>query len=259
MITSLVPAACGAQHSIVVLRSPPYGFELFDDCAACKWRNEQFFCHLEAGTLKDLATVAFTNVYPDGAVLFSEGQPARGVFLMCHGSAKLSISSGDGKTLITKITEPGELLGLSSALSGHPYKTTAETIEPSQVNFVRREDLLQFVHDHHSACANVARQLTRDCENDEDHIRAIGLSHSAAEKLANLILSWCAEHGKPIDGGGVRVQMLMTHEDISQLIGTSRETVTRLLKEFREKKLISIKGATMTVHNRAALESLVLL
>lgn len=242
----------------MVLRSPPYGFDLFDDCGTCRWRNERFFCDLDAATLKVLEGLAFTNVYPDGAVLFSEGQPARGVFLMCHGSAKLSISSGDGKTLITKITEPGELLGLSSALTGHPYKATAETIEPSQVNFIRREDLLRFVQEHHSACGNVTRQLTRDIETDEEHIRAIGLSHSAGEKLANLILSWCAEHGKQGDNG-IRVQMLMTHEDISQLIGTSRETVTRLLKEFREKKLISIKGATMTVHNRAALESLVLL
>lgn len=243
----------------MVLRSPPYGFELFDDCVACQWRNEQFFCNLETETLKVLESIAFTNVYPDGAVLFSEGQPSRGVFLMCHGSAKLSISSGDGKTLITKITEPGELLGLSSALSGHPYKSTAETIEPSQVNFIRREDLLRFIHEHHAACGNVARQLTNDCENDEEHIRAIGLSHSAGEKLANLLLQWCAEHGKPVAGGAIRVQMLMTHEDISQLIGTSRETVTRLLKEFRDKKLIAIKGATLTVLNRAALESLVLL
>jgi len=242
----------------VVLRSPPYGFELFDDCAACKWRNESFFCNLNPETLKVFENLTFTNVYPEGAVLYAEGQPSRGVFLMCHGSAKLSISSGDGKTLITKITSPGELLGLSSALSGHPYKATAETIEPSQVNFVRREDLLRFIGEHHSACGNVARQLTNDCETEEDHIRAIGLSRSAAEKLANLILSWCVEHGKAGETG-IRVQMLMTHEDISQHIGTSRETVTRLLKEFREKKLLSIKGSTLTVHNRAALESLVLL
>ncbi len=242
----------------MVLRTPPYGFELFDDCGACKWRNESFFCNFDAETLKVFENLTFTNVYPEGAVLYAEGQPSRGVFLVCHGSAKLSISSGDGKTLITKITAPGELLGLSSALSGHAYKATAETIEPAQVNFVRREDLLRFISEHHSACPNIARQLTNDCEMDEDHIRAIGLSHSAAEKLANLILSWCSEHGKPGDNG-VRVQMLMTHEDISQLIGTSRETVTRLLKEFREKKLISIKGSTLIVHNRAALEALVLL
>ena len=58
---------------------------------------------------------------------------------------------------------------------------------------------------------------------------------------------------------GIRVQLLMTHEDISQLIGTSRETVTRLFKEFRDKKIMSIRGSAMTIHNRAALEALVLL
>lgn len=239
------------------MRTPSYGFELFDHCAGCSWRSEGFFCNFEPETLHGFEAITFTNVYPEGAVLFSEGQAPRGIFMICHGRAKLSISSGEGKTLITKITEPGEVLGLASSLSGNAYKTTAETLEPSQVNFVRREDLVRFVAAHHEACGNVARQLTRECEAEADHIRAIELSHSAAEKLAGLILSWCAEHGKAVEGG-TRVQMLMTHEDMSQLIGTSRETVTRILRDFRDKKLISIHGSALVVHNRTALESLVM-
>lgn len=240
------------------MRAVPYGFDLFESCMTCTWRGERFFCNLTAESLKALDAIAYTNVYPQGAVLFSEGQTPRGVFLLCRGSAKLSISSGDGKTLITGIAEQGEVLGLSSALSGNASKTTAETLEPSQVNFVRRDDFLRFVDQHHDACANVAKQLTHVCELGADAIRTLGLSHSAAEKLAHLMLTWCDEHGKPAESG-TRVQLLMTHEDISQLIGTSRETVTRLLKEFRSKNIVSIKGSTLTVHNRAALEALVFL
>src|SRR6185369_198276 len=99
-------------------------------------------------------------------------------------------------------------------------------------------------------------QLAQVVELGADHIRSLVLSHSAAEKLAHLLLEWMAENGKDVDNG-TRIQLLMTHEDISQLIGTSRETVTRLLKEFREKRILSIKGASLTVHDRAALEALV--
>ena len=240
------------------MRATPYGFEFFENCVMCKWRSEPFFCNLDPAALKVFDTLAFTNVYPQGAVLFAEAQPVRGIFLVCRGSVKLSISSGDGKTLITHIAQQGEVLGLSSAFTGNPYKSTAETLEPTQVNFVRREDFLRFTREYRDASMRAAKQLSQECEADSDHIRALGLSHSAAEKLAHLLILWSNERGKPSDAG-VRLQLLMTHEDISQLIGTSRETVTRLLKDFRDKGIIAIRGSTLTIVNKGALEALVLL
>jgi CRP/FNR family cyclic AMP-dependent transcriptional regulator len=232
----------------------PYGFDLFDSCATCTWREDSFFCNLDHAALEAFDAIAYTNAYPEGAVLFSEGQEPRGTFLICHGSAKLSISSADGRTLITRIARAGEVLGLSSSLSGHPYKATAEILEPSQVNFVRREDFHRLLASHPSAYPSVVLQLSAECEADADHIRVIELSHSAAEKLANLILSWCTNEES---SQSCRCQMLLTHEDVAQLIGTSRETVTRLFKDFREQKLISMKGATLTVHDIPALRAMV--
>jgi len=240
------------------MRAPAYGFEFFQNCISCKWRREGYFCNLAGAALQAFDAIAFTNVYPGGAVLYSEGEAPRGTFLICRGTVKLSMSSGDGKTLITRIAEQGEVLGLSSALSGNAYKATAETLEPSQVNFIKREDFAKFIADFPDACMNANHQLTQECEIEADHLRALGLSHSAAEKLARLLLSWADEHGRPAESG-TRVPLLMTHEDISQLIGTSRETVTRLLKEFREKNIISIKGASLMILSRPALEALVLL
>jgi CRP/FNR family transcriptional regulator, cyclic AMP receptor protein len=240
------------------MRAAPYGFNLLENCVTCTWRNDRFFCNLDNATLKEFDDLAFTNVYPQGAMLFAEGQPARGIFLLCRGSVKLSISAGDGKTLISHIATQGEVLGLSSTLTGNAYKATAETLEPTQINFVRREDFLRFLARNHALCANAARQLSYECEAEADHIRALGLSHSAAEKLANQLLTWSAQNGTPSENG-TRVQLLMTHEDISQLIGTSRETVTRLLKGFRDRKIVSIRGSTLIIHDKAALEAMVLL
>jgi CRP/FNR family cyclic AMP-dependent transcriptional regulator len=258
---AVIPAAAHpfttAQHARW-MRGASWALDYFENCITCKWRSEKFFCNLDAKSLKDLDHLTFTNVYPPGAVLFGEGQNARGMYLVCRGSVKQSISAGDGKTLIVHIAAQGDVLGLSSVITGNPHKTTAETLEPSQVNFIRREDFLRFLHTHHEACANAAQQLSRECEADIDHIRAIGLSHSAAEKLAHLLLTWCNQSGKETEAG-TRLQLLMTHEDISQLIGTSRETVTRLLKEFREKNIISVRGSTLCVLNKAALEALVML
>jgi len=238
--------------------SPAYGFAAIESCQSCGWRGEGFYCQLPREPLAVFDSMTFSNVYPPGAILYSEGEPPRGVFLICRGAAKLTISSGEGKTLITRVAEPGEILGVSSCISGMPHKTAAETLEPSQVNFVRRDDFLRYVASCGPAAMNAMKQMSRECDAGADHVRAIGLSRSAAEKLANLLLSWCTQHGKETEAG-TRVQVLMTHDDISQIIGTSRETVTRLLRDFRDQQIVSVKGSNLIVHNRAALEALVLL
>ena len=238
------------------MRRSPYGFELFESCVACRWRSPGFFCEIEKEALEVLDRLAFTNVAPQHSILFSEGEAPRGVYVLCHGSVKESIASGDGKTLIIHVAHAGEALGLAGVVAGHEYRISAETLEPTQVKFVKRESMLRLLEQYPSVARNACRQFAIDAERDNEQIRSIGLSHSAAEKLAHLILSWCIENGRTADGG-TRIQVLMTHQDISQLIGTSRETVTRLLKEFRDRGILSIKGSTLTVHNRPALEALV--
>ena len=85
-------------------------------------------------------------------------------------------------------------------------------------------------------------------------IRSIGLSHSASEKLARLLLQWSAD-GQAINGQ-VRLKLALTHEEIAQLIGTSRETVTRMLGDFRKKRILELTGSTLLIHNLAELERL---
>jgi CRP/FNR family cyclic AMP-dependent transcriptional regulator len=235
---------------------PRYGVEMCDHCVDCPWRADSFFCQFDPKTLEAFDGITFANVYPEGTLLFAEGEQPRGLFILCYGSAKLTISSGAGKKLITRRVEPGDALGLSSVLSGNAYKSTAETVTPSQLKFVKRDDFLRFMAEHREVSFNIARQLIDECESDADQIRALGLANSAAEKLAYLLLSWCDESGRA-SASGVRVPVVMTHEEISQMIGTSRETVSRLLKSFREKKIITMRGSSMTVHRRDELEELI--
>src|SRR5579872_6211369 len=113
----------------------PYGLELNDGCKTCKQKSKGFFCELTPLSLKDFDAIKSTATYPKGALLFVEKQDARGVYVLCEGEVKLSISSSEGKTLIMRIARSGELLGLMAAVAGLPYEVTAETIHPCQVAF----------------------------------------------------------------------------------------------------------------------------
>ena len=110
----------------------PYGFELTENCENCKLRSNGFFCQLQAGAVKDLDAIKFYSAYPEGAVLFIERQTARGVYILCEGQVKLSISSSEGKKMILRIAKAGEVLGLVSALAGTPHEVTAETLRPAR-------------------------------------------------------------------------------------------------------------------------------
>jgi len=232
----------------------PYNIEIQEHCNTCSL-HKGTFCGLKEGALSDLDHVKYTSVYPKGSVLFVEGEQPRGVFILCSGRAKLTMSSSEGKRLITKIAEAGEIIGVASSMLGKPYEVTAETVEPSQVNFIRRDDFLRFLATHSEACMNAAQQLSIEHQAAQHGIRALGLTQSTTEKLARLILDW-TETGEET-AKGVRVKVMLTHEEIGQMIGSTRETVTRLLSDFRRRKYIDIKGSSVFVMNAGALEAAV--
>jgi CRP/FNR family transcriptional regulator, cyclic AMP receptor protein len=235
--------------------STPYGIQITENCLLCKLRHSGFFCDLPKGSLEELEKVKYASAYPQGAVLFVEGQAPRGVYIVCSGRVKLSTTSREGKTLILRIAQAGEVLGLHATVSGKPYELTGETLQPCQLDFIRRDDFLRFLQHHGDACLNAAEHLSQNCQNAYELIRSLGLSHSVGEKLARLLLEWASDGEQTKDG--IRIKISLTHEEIAQLIGTSRETVTRVLSEFREKKFAHLHGSTLMIMNRPGLERLV--
>jgi CRP/FNR family transcriptional regulator len=231
----------------------PYGLELNDGCKTCTRKAAGFFCELPAASLKDFDAIKSTATYPKGALLFVERQEARGIHVLCEGEVKLSISSAEGKTLIMRIARAGELLGLMASMAGLPYEVTAETMHPCQVAFVRKDDFLRFLAKHPDASPNVVKQMASQYRGACQQLHTIGLSASAQEKLARLLLTW--SEGIQQTKEGTRIKLPLTHEEIAEFIGTTRETVTRTLSDFKERHLVTIQGSTLMIPNRAALEN----
>ena len=250
----IVPQGKGSKIRPGLSMRAPYGLEIIENCVTCPQREDRFFCNLPQAALQRLSAITSASSYPKGATLFVEGQAGRGVFILCNGRVKLSTSSVDGKTLIVRIAEPGEVLGLPATVTGKPYELTADVIEPTQANFISRTDFLNFLRDHGEVSLRVAQQLGETYHAAVAEMRSIGLSHSAAEKLAKFLLDWCASHG---DGKGeIRAKLTLTHEEIAQMIGASRETVTRLFSDFKKKELLQMKGSTLIVRDKVRLQHL---
>jgi CRP/FNR family cyclic AMP-dependent transcriptional regulator len=232
----------------------PYGLNIIDNCLSCPVREEHLFCNLPLPALKKLNEIKSTAVYPKSTTLFIEGQQPRGVFVLCAGKAKLFTSSSDGKTIITKISEAGDVLGLNATISNRPYEVTAEMMEPGQANFIARDALLQFLREHGEVALRIAEQLSRNYYAAYEGIRTLGLTSSPSEKFAKLLLSWSPTSGNANEPA--HLTLTLTHEEIAEMIGTTRETVSRLFSDFKKKQLLQLKGSTLIIRNKPALEKM---
>ncbi|MGE0883433.1 MAG: Crp/Fnr family transcriptional regulator [Blastocatellales bacterium] len=232
----------------------PYDLEMSETCHGCRFCAERLFRDLPASILHSFDAIKTLSLYPKGATLFVEGQQPRGVFVLCAGRVKLTESSPEGKTVIVRLAEPGEVLGLSATISGDLYHLTAETTEPCQADFVRREDFLRYLREQPEVCLRVIEMLSEILRAAHVQIRSFGKTHSAAARLARLLLCWSEQMGDRTHED-IHLKLPLTHQEIAQMIGTSRETVSRLLGELRQQQIISLNGSGLLINDSDALSA----
>ncbi|MBS1851985.1 MAG: Crp/Fnr family transcriptional regulator [Acidobacteria bacterium] len=234
---------------------PALPLVISENCLSCKLRKDHWFCGFSPELLRGFSAASRLAYHPPGTLLFVEGQVPRGAYLLCSGRVKLSTTSREGKVLTLKIVEPGEMLDLSAVISGTPYELTAETATPCQLNFVERSALLKLIEKSGELGLKSARAVSREFQSVYRDMHELVLARSSAGKLARLLLSWSADR-RVKSGAEVRLRSNLTHEEMAQMIGASRETVTRLLSDLKKRELIRLDGAVLVIRDRPALEAL---
>jgi CRP/FNR family transcriptional regulator len=211
----------------------------------------EFFSCMSVDILREFHAFTSPVCYPANAVLFEEQQEASNILILVEGCAKISMNSRDGKRLILWIARPAELLGLTSVLRSSCHEVTAETVHPCKVATIRRQDFLDFLVRHPAAYESVARELSVEMSRACEQMRIMGLSSSASIKLAWLLLEWSA--GVRTTARGTMVNVPLTHEEMGECIGVTRETVSRAMAELRERRLVDMHGSGLMIKSRFAL------
>lgn len=226
-----------------------------DDCPSCHSRRPGWFCDLSPAALSDYYAMSFHVMLPVGSVLFAEGQVSRNVSTICQGRVKLTKTSRDGKTLLVKVSKPGDVLGLSAALNNSPYEVTAQAIEPTQLKTFQRKDFLDFIKRDLEGSLHAAKSLNEEYRSALNDACRMALSSSIAGRVVHLLFELAVESGVREDSCP-EISMALKHEDLASMMGSSRESVTRTLNDLRRQGLISIKGTKITILRKEALELL---
>ena len=213
------------------------------------------FSNLKGEALDRLKAIGAELDYSRGDNLFLEGQPSQCVYIILSGRVKLSVTSREGKTMILRLAEPGDVLGLSAAMNSGDYEVTAEAFEFCRVKVIRSKEFVEFLRRYPEAAMEATQCVLREYKYMLKDVCRLGLPTTVAGRLANLLLDWVDTRHQSghMDS---RVMVPLTQEEIAGMTGTSRETVSRVLQQFQREKLISIKGAALTVLQPAALEAM---
>jgi CRP/FNR family transcriptional regulator, cyclic AMP receptor protein len=215
------------------------------------YRKGEFCREMSDDALFDLVSISERFFCPGTVVILEEGQKPASVLLLLEGRAKLSLNSIDGRRLIIGFASAGEILGLTSVVSGLPYEITAEAQFPCMISSVSRQGFLDFLLRSPVACQNVTRQLSLDYRRTLGQLRTLGLTASAPAKLAKLLLDWCGQSSRTMRG--TQIQCSFTHGEIGELIGATRETISRCMNDFKRRGLVAQRGTALLVPDCAAL------
>jgi CRP/FNR family transcriptional regulator len=144
----------------------------------CGFRPDRAFCDMPPGPMQAFEAMKSISSYPKGAILFAEGRPPRGVFVLCDGRAKLTVCSENGKRLLVRIAGAGEAMGLGASISGTNYELNAELLDNCKVAFIKRKDQIAFLRNYPEICMQTVQALSRDLHSAYERVRNVGMART---------------------------------------------------------------------------------
>jgi len=213
-----------------------------------------FFARLSRNSADAVAKMSIRQNFETGELVYTEGESAKGAYLVLRGKVKLVANSSDGKALILRIARPGEIISLSAALSGRGNDTSAEAVEPVAVSFITAANLYRLMETAPELGLQFAQELSLEYSMLCQELSTLGLQRSAMSRLAKLLVGMTKSIAS--ERGIVTSKCALTHEEMAQMIGTSRETVTRLLHDLRDNGVATLKNEVLTISKIDTLRSL---
>lgn len=207
------------------------------------------FSGLEPEDLATLAKYLYHKSMTRTQVLFQQGDRGDEFLIVTEGSVKVELVNPDGKELTLAILKPYQFLGELALLDDFPRSANAIALEDGQLLCLNKRDFLHVVNQYPRMFGPITRQLTRRVRVLTDDIASMAFLDSftrTARKLVNL----AQDLGVPGQGTAVTIPQPLTHQELANLVGATRETVSKVLSDMRSRRLITVEGHKITILNK---------
>ncbi len=213
------------------------------DCKHCSNRFNSVFCKTEHDRMEEIEALKICSTFKKGESIFREGSYASGVYCINAGKIKLAMMGSEGKEQIIRMAKPGDIIGYKALLSGDRYSATATAIEDCNVCFIPREIFLVILQKDAGLSFEMMKLLSNELKNAEEKITHLA-QKPVRERVAETILFLKETYG--IDKEN-QINILLTREEIANLVGTATETAIRLLSEFNKDHIIELTGKKIKI------------
>ena len=215
-------------------------------------RRISAFSSLPDRVVQNLDSILTPSSRSTGEILYSQNEEPSGLHILFDGRVKLTAVVATGKTALLRISSEGDLLGLNAVLAQRPYLATARVLNDCQLGFIGREDLVSLMNQHSELALGMVERLAVDCAEALTEMLFLRVTTSTLERVAMLLLRL----SEAKDLRRQEVPVLYTHAEIAQMVGASRETVTRLLTKLERKGEISVSRSKLKILDQQALKKI---
>ncbi|MEB2284897.1 MAG: hypothetical protein B6D46_12290 [Polyangiaceae bacterium UTPRO1] len=217
-------------------------------CQQCTVRALTFIADLSSEELVDFQTCTVTGLYKPRQVVFHEGTPATGLYVLCHGNVKLYQSDRFGREFIIDVATPGAILGELGLDDGETFSASAEALTEAQLSFLPRERLVKFLERHPKTSVQLMAALSRALAATRRKAGELALKRADA-RLADLLLrlgdGTCREAAT--NGALPLIRLGYSRRELADMIGVSTETAIRLLAKLKRNRMIAIEDEGVVV------------
>ena len=208
-------------------------------------RTVPIFSELSDEDITSLARLASRKRYPKDTVVFFENEEGDFFFTITEGRIKVTILGDDGREVILSVLGPGDFFGEMALLDNEPRSATAIAVEESELLSLHRNDFQTVLNDNKSITSALIRVLSARLRRANHQISTLALL-DVYGRVARVIVDMAREEGKRLRDGRIAFRRA-THQEIANRIGTTRETVTRMLKDLERQGLIHVEGKEIVV------------
>ena len=212
------------------------------------------FAELEASELEALLRITGQRRLRSREVLFRKGAHSSRTYVIVSGRCRASTAGRDGKELVLRIMDAGEVIGEISLLDGHPRSATVVALEPTELLVIERRDLLPFLHEHPEVAIKLLEVLGSRLRTASELLEDT-LFLNLPARLSRKLLALAEAYGRE-GPAGLHIELRLSQRELGELIGTSRESINKQLRAWTEQGVLTMDRRQVTIHKPQVLEQL---